>query len=183
MTVSKSGPRTVTADDLRACMRSFPTGVALLTTGEGESAMGLTINSVVSVSLSPPVLLASVHRQARITGRLAPGAEFAVSFLGVGQADLTWQFASADRPAGEAAELAMGGAKGAHGIPVPAGALSVLECRVERTVPVGDHILVIGLVVSAEPGPADDLPQVFHHGELTTVLSTAPDRLPGGTRT
>ncbi|MGD3109782.1 flavin reductase family protein [Streptomyces sp. YGL11-2] len=163
----------VAADDLRACMRSFPTGVALLTTGEGESAMGLTINSVVSVSLSPPTLLISVHRHARITGRLVPGTEFAVSFLSADQADLTWQFASADRPVGEAAVLAMGGANGANGVPVPAGALSVLECMVERTVPVGDHILVIGLVVSAEPGPADYLPQVFHYGGLTTVLSAA----------
>ncbi|MEU6966092.1 flavin reductase family protein [Streptomyces chrestomyceticus] len=169
MTGNESGPRTVAAEDLRACMRRFPTGVALLTTGEGDRAVGLTINSVVSVSLSPPALLVSVHRHARITERLVPGADFSVSFLSAGQADLTWQFASADRPVGEAAVSAMGRAKGSNGVPFPAGALGVLECVVEKTVPVGDHVLVIGLVARAEPGPAGHLPQVFHHGELTTV--------------
>lgn len=173
MTVDESGPRTATADALRACMRSFPTGVALLTTGRGEGAVGLTINSVVSVSLSPPTLLVSLHQHARITERLMPGTEFAVSFLSADQADLTWQFASAERPAGEAAASAMGGAKGANGIPVPVGALGVLECVAERAVPVGDHVLVIGLVMRAESGPADYLPQVFHSGRLTTVLGAA----------
>ncbi|MDA3644127.1 flavin reductase family protein [Saccharopolyspora indica] len=171
MTGSESELRTVAAEDLRACMRLFPTGVALLTAGEGDSAMGMTINSVVSVSLSPPTLLVSVHQYARIAGRLVPGAEFSVSFLSADQAGLTRQFASADRPAGEAAVVAMGGARGANGVPFPVGAVGVLECLVDRTVPVGDHNLVIGLVVRAELGLADCSPQVFHCGELTTVHS------------
>ncbi|MET9262084.1 flavin reductase family protein [Amycolatopsis sp. NPDC004079] len=150
-------------------MRLFPTGVALLTAGEGDTAMGMTVNSVVSVSLSPPILLVSVHRSARITGHVVPGMEFAVSLLGTEQVHLTRRFAAADRPVGEAAVSVLGGALAASGVPIPAGALGVVQCVVERTVPVGDHVLVLGLVVCAEASAEESSPQVFHRGSLTTV--------------
>jgi flavin reductase (DIM6/NTAB) family NADH-FMN oxidoreductase RutF len=50
---------------LRSCLGRFATGVAVVTF-EGETGpRGFTINSFTSVSLRPPLVLASVARRAR----------------------------------------------------------------------------------------------------------------------
>jgi flavin reductase len=160
----------VGSNDLRACMRLFPTGVALLTVGERDEVVGMTVNSVVSVSLEPPMLLVSVHRRARITASIRHGAAFTVSFLSADQTALSKQFASASRPVGEAAVSAMAGKAGVNGVPAPAESLGVVECVLEQTILVGDHVLLIGLVVHVDTRAEDRLPQIFYRGDLITVV-------------
>ncbi|MGD0718627.1 MAG: flavin reductase, partial [Thermoplasmata archaeon] len=44
----------------RRLMGRWPTGVAIVTTREGEQDYGLTVNGLLSVSLHPPSLLVSL---------------------------------------------------------------------------------------------------------------------------
>lgn len=150
----------------RACMRLLPTGVSLLTAGTGDDVIGMTVNSVVSVSLTPPTLLVSVHRQARLTAVAPVGAAFTVGFLGGDEILLSRQFAAATRPVGAAAVAAMAGRPGSTGVPVPGHALGVVECVVREVFPVGDHVLLIGAVVNAEATGHGRVPQIFYQGEL-----------------
>lgn len=165
--------RGVDGDRLRACMRLFPTGVALLTVGQGDDVVGMTVNSVISVSLEPPLLLVSLHRRARITAVVRSGTCFSVGILGADQMALSRQFASASRPTGAAAVAAMAGRAGSGGVPAPAGCLGVAECVAERLIPVGDHVLLIGLVVHVDVQAKDRPPQVFFRSGFTTL---APGR-------
>jgi flavin reductase len=150
----------------RSCMRLLPTGVSLLTAGTGDDVIGMTVNSVVSVSVAPPTLLVSVHRQARLLAVAPVGAAFAVGFLDGEGIPLSRQFAAANRPVGTAAVVAMAGRPGTTGVPVPGHALGVVECVVREVIPVGDHVLLIGAVVDAEARGHGRVPQIFYEGEL-----------------
>ena len=59
-----AGQPRAAADDLRAALGQFATGVAVVTTRslDGRS-VGLTINSFSSVSLEPPLVLWSLARR------------------------------------------------------------------------------------------------------------------------
>lgn len=177
MTPQLPGCGSVDTDSLRACMRLFPTGVALLTAGHGENTISMSVNSVVSVSLDPPLILVSIHQQARIHGILREGSPFSVSFLTVDQTALTKVFAARDRPVGESAIRVMDGVPGENGVPQAGGSPGALECLVEHRVPVGDHVLLISRVVLARLRENGRPPQVFHHGLLTTVAGTARTEL------
>ena len=59
------------ADALRKAMGHYPTGVTVVTSGRGERAEGMTANAVMSVSLDPLLFLVSVHKDARLNGRIS----------------------------------------------------------------------------------------------------------------
>ena len=53
-------------EDLRAVMRRFPTGVAVVTVDAGGQRVGLTVASLVTLSLDPPLVGVAVARQAAL---------------------------------------------------------------------------------------------------------------------
>ncbi|MDJ1130553.1 flavin reductase family protein [Streptomyces iconiensis] len=173
-----AAPGTVGTEGLRACMRLFPTGVALLTAGSGESATGMSVNSVISVSLTPPLVLVSVHHAARINRRLLDDRVFALSFLTAEQTGLTRTFAAADRPVGAMAVNVLGGVLKDSGVPFAAGASATIECVLQRAVPVEDHVLVIGRVTAARLNPVLAPPQVSYQGTFTTVRQAGQPEKP-----
>lgn len=140
--------------DLRAAMRLFPTGVALLTTGRGNRAVGMTINSLMSVSLALPLVLVSVHHDARARAVLKSTGEFTISLLSVDQEDLARLFASRDKPSGH--EVAARST----------GALCSLACSVQAVYPGGDHDLFLGRVLDVGFGDVNREPLLFYQGRL-----------------
>lgn len=164
-----TGPLPADPGALRACMRLFPTGVAILTAGSGHLATAMVVNSVASASLDPPMMLVSVHRDARINAVLDDGAAFALGFLTHEQSALTRTFAATDRPAGTHVVRALGGEVGRSGVPVVADAAGSVECELVETVNTGDHLLLIGRAVAVRHGTEGKPPQVFYRGGVTTV--------------
>ena len=51
--------------EFRACVGEFATGVAVVTVAAGEDAAGMTLNSFVSVSLDPLLVLVSLANASR----------------------------------------------------------------------------------------------------------------------
>jgi len=132
-------------------MRRFPSGVAVVTIDLGGERLGLTVGSIISLSLDPPLVGVSVSRGAALHELLRQAGSFAVSLLGAAQGALAQHFARGVPP------IAMW-----HGIalreggraPRLAGSLGWLECELFSEHAVGDHTLFIGLVERAELGPA-----------------------------
>ncbi|MFE1958623.1 flavin reductase family protein [Streptomyces sp. NPDC059479] len=153
--------------DLRAAMRLFPTGVALLSTGHGKQAIATTINAVMSVSLSPPQLLISVLRTSRAQPVLEATGTFSINLLTAEQADLARLFATSAKPVGAAlaAHLQPRTVDG-HTCHVLPGSLATMSCTVRTSYPGGDHDLFLGHVDHVLPGAAEHAPLVFHHGRL-----------------
>lgn len=152
------------SEALKAAMRHFPTGVTVLTTGNGERTEGMTANAVVSVSLDPLLFLVSVHREARIHSRIREEGYFAVSILADDQEGLSRLFASPERSSGLPAAHSLGGGYGKTGAPLAAGALAVIECETEDVYPGGDHDLFVGRVVAIRIGDERKGPLVYHEG-------------------
>ncbi|GLZ78587.1 monooxygenase [Actinorhabdospora filicis] len=148
-------------------MRLFPTGVALLTTGSGENASAMTLNSLVSVSLSPPRVLIGVQRSSRTHAVLTREGSFSLNLLAAHQGPLARLFSSRDKPGGADLELYVE-RHHLHGRPcdVLPGGLAALGCDVEAVFDADDHDLLLGRVRVRVPGASGADPLVFHRGHL-----------------
>ena len=142
--------RVATGDELRALMRRFPAGVAVVTIDlEGEQ-VGLTVGSLVSLSLDPPLVGVSVSRSAALHELLRQAGAFAVSLLAAGQEHVAQHFARGVPPL--ALWTGIRRRPGSLGAPLLEGALGWLECRVWSECRAGDHTLFVGEVLAVELG-------------------------------
>ncbi len=161
------------AEGLKEAMRHFPTGVTVLSCGNGERAEAMTANAVVSVSLDPPLFLVSVHREARINARIREEGSFAASILAGDQEGLSRLFASPERSSGLSAVKSMGGGYGSTGAPLVGGALAAIECELAEVYPGGDHDLFLGRISAIWSGDARKGPLVYYEGGYPTLKNSA----------
>jgi flavin reductase len=133
-------------------MRGFPAGVAVVTVDAEGERLGLTVGSVVSLSLEPPLVGVVVSRQAAMHELLREARGFALSLLAGDQEDVAQHFARGVPPFAHWHGIATRG--GAAGAPLLEGALGWLECRLAAEHAVGDHTLFAGEVLSVEAGRA-----------------------------
>ena len=138
--------------DLRALMRRFPHGVCVLTVDAEGERLGLTVASLVSLSLEPPLVGVAVDRQAAMHELLRRAGGFALSLLADGQDWLAQHFARGVPPI--AMWHGIASREGAAGAPLLVGALGWLECRLVSEHETGDHTLFVGEVLSVELGEA-----------------------------
>ncbi|WP_324667776.1 flavin reductase family protein [Geochorda subterranea] len=143
----------------------FATGVTVLTTGTVEQPHGMTANSFTSVSLRPPLILVCVDRRRVTHGRILQAGRFGVSVLGADQQAISEFFA------GQRAALAPGSLEvvpGVTGVPLIAGALAHLECRVVDVFPGGDHSIFVAQVEHAAVGESQ-APLIFFGGRYARL--------------
>lgn len=132
---------------LRRACACFATGITVATVeGRDGKPHGLTLNSFVSVSLAPPLVLISIAHKASSHGPFSSATAFAINVLGEEQEALSARFASSHPNRFEGVEWA----PGVTGAPVLAGVLAVLECEMWQRVEAGDHTLCLGLVRRVE---------------------------------
>jgi flavin reductase (DIM6/NTAB) family NADH-FMN oxidoreductase RutF len=147
----------------RRTLGMFATGVTVLTTRVGEQVHGMTANAFMSVSLSPPLVLVSIDRRARMGALLHEGTRFGVSVLEARQTALSDRFAG--RTADELPEATF---ELVHETPLVDGALAHLVARVVRSYWGGDHSLFLGQVEFARYG--EGRPLLFHGGRYELLI-------------
>jgi len=86
------------AQTFRTVLRRFATGVAVVTTWDGDRPWGTTVNSFSSVSLRPPLVLVAFDRGRRIAPALRASGRYAVNILGEDQQALSDCFAGGPAP-------------------------------------------------------------------------------------
>ena len=145
--------------DLRALMRRLPHGVAVLTVDADGQRLGLTVESLVSLSLDPPLIGVAIRRDAAMHELVREAGGFALSLLAEGQDWLAQHFARGVPPIGMWRGIAS--REGAEGAPLLVGALGWLECRLMQELETGDHTFFVGEVLSVELGPS--APPLVHH--------------------
>ena len=137
-------------DDLRGLLGRFPTGIAVVTVDAEGQRLGVTVGSLVGLSLEPPLVGFSISRQAAMHELLRQAGGCAISLLAAGQEWLAEHFARGVPPIaiwhGVATEQA------ASGAPLLAGAVGWLECRVADEVAAGTHTLFVCEVLRVEHG-------------------------------
>src|SRR5437660_8494692 len=87
-----------TGDELRALMRLWPHGVSILSVDVEGDRMGVTVSSLVSLSLEPPLIGVSIGKDASCYELLRSAGRFAVSLLGSEQEELARRFAAGYPP-------------------------------------------------------------------------------------
>ncbi|HST47983.1 flavin reductase family protein [Jatrophihabitans sp.] len=148
---------------LRRVFGRFTTGVTVVTTG-GSAPHGMTANSFTSVSLSPPLVLICVLREAAMHEAVLEHKYFAVSVLSADQEDLARYFADRHRPRGiQQFDLVDWFPGRCSGSPLVAGALAWLECSLTATYDGGDHSIFLGEVLDVGLRDTEDA-LLFYNG-------------------
>jgi flavin reductase (DIM6/NTAB) family NADH-FMN oxidoreductase RutF len=138
-------------NDLRGLMRFVPHPVAVLAVRHERDTMGVTVSSLVSLSLEPPLVGVSIGKQASIYELLRNAGAFSVSVLGDGQEDVARRFAAGHPPIVHWSGVDL--LDGRHA-PLLAGSLGWIEARTIAEHDAGDHTFFIAAVESVERGPA-----------------------------
>jgi flavin reductase (DIM6/NTAB) family NADH-FMN oxidoreductase RutF len=153
-------------EELRPFMRRAPAGVAVITVNTGHEKLGLTVSSLLSVSLDPPLLAISIAREAAMHELLREAGGFTASLLAGGQEWLAQHFARGVPPIGM--WHGVDTEEGDRGAPLLAGALGWVECRLVAEHETGDHTLFVGEVESVRLG-APAPPLVYLDGTYRTL--------------
>lgn len=128
----------------RQLLGHFATGVTILTTMTPEGKpLGMTANSLSSVSLSPPLISVCVDREADMHPVILRASDFVVNVLASDQEALARRFSDKyeDRFDGVGYRL------NPEGLILLDGVLAHVVCRRQETYPGGDHTIVLGRVI------------------------------------
>ncbi len=155
----------------RNVLGQFATGVTVVTTNAPDGTpLGVTVNSFTSVSLDPPLVLFCLERDAFCCPAFERSTHFAVNILGSGQRALSDRFAEPGTDKTDKwsdLEIRIGD----HGCPLLPGTLGALECERHAMHDGGDHIILIGRVLSLDANSGS--PLVYFRGAYTAL--TEPD--------
>ncbi|GAA4101367.1 flavin reductase family protein [Streptomyces hundungensis] len=160
------------SSDLRDVMRHFATGVCVVTTYEecdGERVHdAITVNSLTSVSLTPPLISLSFRSDSGFLAKLMGTQQWGISILDADSEHTARRFAR-PRQEREAALRTLPSEPGHLTGALLFGASGWMECRYRDHLVVGDHVMVIGEVlglgVHDSPAPLIFLQGGFHRFE------------------
>jgi flavin reductase len=132
-------------------MRYWPHGVSVLTVDYEGDRMGVTVSSLVSLSLDPQLVGVSIGKEASCYELLRRAGAWEVSLLGAEQEELARRFAAGRPPI-----VHWAGVDIRRGVlaPLIEGAVGWIEARTRNEHDAGDHTFFIGDVVAVEHGPA-----------------------------
>lgn len=151
----------INPDALRQIMRRWITGVAIITSSDGIIRHGMTVNSLSSMSLDPPLVTVSLARGVRTQILVEKTRIFGLSFLSEDQTEVSDCFAGKipdenDRFSGlewytlnSMAPLLLSGLAG-------------LDCKVVHIYESTNSILYVGEVIAEQAGQPGE-PLIYHN--------------------
>ena len=134
---------------LRAMMARFATGVTVVAARHGPLLAGMTANAIASISINPPLMMASIGQQSETHGAIVGSHSFAVNVLSDRQRALADCFAQPTTAAKLQRFCDAEWHEGETGSPILDGAIAFFDCRLVAKHPGGDHTLFIGEIVAA----------------------------------
>lgn len=135
-------------EELREVMRHWVTGVSIVTAESEGKIHGMTVGSLVSVSIDPPRIIVTLANQTRTHAMVAQTGLFGVTLLAADQQSIADRFAGVIPDEGDR----MGGLtilRLAQNIPVIAKGLGALACKVVHVYPMPNSTLYVGEVLEA----------------------------------
>ncbi|CDM65167.1 flavin reductase family protein [Pyrinomonas methylaliphatogenes] len=161
----ESADEMVDPRSLRNAMGRFATGVCVLTVNVGRELHGMTLNSLTSVSLHPPLILVCLANGTRTERAVRARGAFVINVLRYEQLDLANRFA---RP-GEDHFKDLAILWDERGLPLLPECLAYVMGRVEEIRAAGDHQIVIARVVGLKCG--EGRPLLFFRGQYREIGS------------
>lgn len=138
----------ISRDSFRKACSRFATGVAVATVLDGSGQPhGLTVNSFTSVSAEPPLVLICIDLGSSVLPLFQATESYGLNFLSSGQQEISNRFAVLPEGRFQGVEWVSGPLLG---VPILRHTIGWMECRVERKIEAGDHVIFLAEVVSAE---------------------------------
>ena len=145
-------------------MSHFTTGVAVITTQHQGKPVGVTINTLTSVSLTPPLVLFCLGKRRVVFPAFFESPHCAIHILSSSQEDLCKSFAHSSSHPWERMTYEMS----KSGCPLIPHSLGILQCRREQTYAGGDHAIFLNHVedIHWEDGHEEKAPLVYFQGKF-----------------
>ncbi|WP_341770188.1 flavin reductase family protein [Actinomadura darangshiensis] len=139
----------------------FATGVVVLTVRDGRDDLGTTVTSFMSVSLDPPMVLASVSTTSYLTEVLTRQPRWAATILSANQRALAGRFASEGRPSARILLASLPHHRGEHSDAlIPETGVAALECETRHILESGDHTLFTAEALATDYTTRDQEPLI-----------------------
>jgi flavin reductase (DIM6/NTAB) family NADH-FMN oxidoreductase RutF/DNA-binding GntR family transcriptional regulator len=138
----------------------FASGVTVVTTHVGERDYGTTASAVSSLSLEPPMLLICLNETSETQMAIRDAGRFAVNILSDHQSDVASRFATKSPSKFRPEDVV----RARSGLPLIAGALAQIECRVTNAVTGGTHTVFLAEVEHA--AAIDAHPLTYYRGRF-----------------
>jgi flavin reductase (DIM6/NTAB) family NADH-FMN oxidoreductase RutF len=148
----------VDAREFADALAQYAAGVCLLTVRDGIDDVGTTVSSVMSVSAAPPLVAVGLTADGYPAEVLEEVGRCGLTVLAAEHAIVASRFSSAGRPSARhlLESVPWTRAPASEAIVLDDGP-AALDCRLERLVPAGDHVLAllsVEDVVSLNPSAA-----------------------------
>src|SRR4051795_13695699 len=133
----------VDAAEFATALRQLAAGVCLLTLQDDIDDVGTTVSSVMSVSARPPLVAVGLDAGGYPAELLGDLGRCALYVLAPPPPIGANPFSSAGRPSARHLLESVPWTRSAGGAIVLTDALVALDCRLDRLVPAGDHVLAL----------------------------------------
>lgn len=165
----RDAPAPITPADFVTAMNHFTSGVAVVTSRDGEHPVGATVAAIAPIASDPPTVMVSMSSGSSTAATILRTGIFAINVLDADAAAVAGQFASraADKFAGlELVDDVLGN-------PLLANRVAALSCRVLEAIPTGSHWEFRGSVVELDTTGGN--PLAYYRG-VFAHLTTDADR-------
>ena len=135
--------RPIETTEFRRTLSHFCTGIAIITSASDGIPVGLTVQSLVSLSLTPPLVGFSPAKTSASWKAIEKTGNFCANILAANQAGLCKAFAvsAADKFSGVDWHPCQ-----RTGLPIIGGSVAYISCMIEASHETGDHYFVVGRV-------------------------------------
>ena len=136
------------SSNLRQMMRSWASGVTVVTARHKDQAHGMTVSAFTSISLEPPRVIVSLEKASRTTELAMKSGYFGITILAADQKEISDRFAGRipafNDNRFEGLEITLM----ASGCPFISRGLAFLDCAIVDTYESGTNTLLIGDVIA-----------------------------------
>jgi flavin reductase (DIM6/NTAB) family NADH-FMN oxidoreductase RutF len=162
------------SERFRSVLGHLPTGVTVVTAHGVEGPVGMSSNSVTSVSLAPPLILFCPAKASTTWPKMRAAGAFCVNVFAAHHEEISRQFSRVgiDRFAGVSWHERSSG-------PALDDAVAWIQCTIDTEHGAGDHMIVVGAVRHLEVRDGQVEPLLFFRGQYGSFHSAADVALPG----
>ena len=158
-----NGAAGVSLESFAETFSQVPQAVTVVTTKNGDgSAHGTTVSAFCSLSADPPMMLVALDRKSELLKMLRKTKRFGVNLLSGDQQEVGLICAKKGEDKLKAVTW-----DDDNGLPRIKNAAAWIECEVDKLLPGGDHVIVVGLVTACEA--ADNVPLIYHRRRFLQI--------------
>ena len=146
-------------EEFRRVLSHFPTGVCVVAAFDGETPVGMAVNSMTSVSLAPPLVLVCPAATSTTWPAVRVAGRFCISVMASHHEQISRAFSARDTDRFDRIAWHV-----RTGAPALDDAVAWLDCRLWAEHPAGDHTIAVCEVTAAESSQPAATPLVFFRG-------------------